>query len=189
MKLAILIPTLDERRDLLKRLLDELYRQINGNEEVMIFIDTTDRSVTTGMKRNWLIEKAVAAGAECFAFHDDDDMPGPTYIQRGLEFADSGLDCAELFGQIYWSGKAGLPFHHSIIYDHWYQDNTCYFRNPNHLNFLRTDKVKDIKYRDITIGEDGNYSIDLQNAGVLKSMFRIPETLYHYYVGNPKHAI
>jgi len=184
MKLAILIPTTPDRQPLLERLVKELDRQI-GDQDVKVIINesplATDGGGTTGAKRNELIQSAIELNAECFAFFDSDDMPGPTYIKRGLEFVDSGLDCAELWGQIYFSGKKGNPFHHSIIHNHWYQDRRYYYRNPNHLNFLRTEKVKGIKYKDITIGEDGQYSISLQQSGVLQTEYKIPEIIYHYY--------
>lgn len=183
-KLAILIPTTPDREQLFNRLLCELHRQIGDQDVKILFNEDAGHKnggKTTGTKRNLLIREALAVNAECFAFHDSDDMPGETYIKRGLEFVDSGLDCAELWGQIYFSGKKGNPFHHSIIHDHWYQDKKFYYRNPNHLNFLRTEKVKDIKYQDITIGEDGQYSIALQKAGVLKTEYKIPEIIYHYY--------
>lgn len=204
MKFCILIPTLPERKLLLDRLIKEILRQMNEhglsggvNEEdwhdmetdVCILVNEDNREKTTGKKRNELIQRAVEFGAKAIAFVDDDDLIGPTYIQRAMEFVESGLDCAELFGQYYENGKKGNPFHHSLKYDHWFQDATMYYRNPNHLSFLRLDKVKDIKYQDITIGEDGQYSIALQNDGVLKTEYPIPEIIYYYFAGTPKHEI
>jgi|SRR6478609_2116271 len=193
MKLGILIPTLDERVDLFNRLTGELTKQMNEvdpeGKDVCFIWHRDNKEWTTGAKRNFLIQMAVERKCEYIAFHDDDDLPGPTYIKRGLEVAESGLDCGELFGQYYENGKKNNPFHHSLKYDHWYQDAQMFYRNPNHLNFLRLDKVKDIKYPDITVGEDGQYSIALQKAGVLKTEYPIPEIIYYYYAGNPKHEL
>lgn len=204
MKFAILIPTLPERKPLRDRLIAEILRQMNAlnlsggvNEtdwpdietDVCILINEDNREKTTGKKRNQLIEIASKFGAHAVAFVDDDDMIGETYIKRAMEFVDSGCDCAELFGQYYENGKKGNPFHHSLKYDHWFHDAKIYYRNPNHLSFLRLDKIKDIKYPDITIGEDGQYSIALQKSGVLKTEYPIPEIIYYYYAGNPKHEI
>lgn len=204
MKFCILIPTLPERKPLRDRLISEILRQMNKlnlsggvNEEgwhdletdVCILINEDNREKTTGKKRNELIQKADELGAQAVAFVDDDDMIGPTYIQRAMEFVESGLDCAELFGQYYENGKKLNPFHHSLKYDHWFQDDKMYYRNPNHLSFLRLDKVKDVKYPDITVGEDGQYSIALHKAGVLKTEYPIPEIIYFYYAGNPKHEL
>lgn len=204
MKFAVLIPTLPERKELLQRVINVLLAQMNDldllggvNEkdapecemDVSILIYSDNREKTTGEKRNELVEWAIEFGAKGIAFIDDDDLVGPTYIKRAMEFVDSGMDCAELFGQYYENGKKLNPFHHSLKYDHWFQDAKMYYRNPNHLSFLRLDKVKDIKYPHITIGEDGQYSIALQKAGVLKTEYPIPEIIYYYYAGNPKHEL
>lgn len=200
MKLAILIPTTPDRDALFERVTNELTRQVGPfADEVCIIHLRTEKGPskqeprntgpTTGAKRNELIQAALNINAEAIAFFDSDDMPGPTYIQRGIEFVNSGMDCAELLGQIYWSGKPGKPFHHSLIYDHWWEDNKTYFRTINHLNFVRLDKVKDIKYPDQVFGEDGVWSERVHAAGVLKTMYPIPEVIYHYYVGEPKHAL
>lgn len=203
-KFCILIPTLPERKPLRDRLIIEILRQMNAlnlsggvNEpdrkgletDVCILINEDNREKTTGKKRNELIQQAVEYGACAVAFVDDDDLIGPTYIQRAMEFANSDCDCAELFGQYYENGKKGNPFHHSLKYDHWFQDEKMYYRNPNHLSFLRLDKVKHIKYPDITVGEDGQYSISLHQADVLKTEYPIPEIIYYYFAGNPKHEL
>lgn len=207
MKLAILIPTTPDRKIYLQRLLDELVSQLNelkliggkdvldtpelGEVDVCIFINEDNREKTTGKKRNELIEAAAWAGAKYIAFIDDDDLPGPTYIKRGMEVVDSGLDCGELWGTLYINGKKDTrPFHHSIAYSVWSDDSKAYYRCPNHLNFIKLDLVKDIPFPDQSFGEDGQWSVHrVQPAGVLKTMYPIPEVIYYYFSGNPKHEI
>lgn len=211
MKLAILIATLKDgaivnrpggarvgNADLLNRVLDELNKQIAqiSGHDVKIFLDEDSGEQTTGKKRNNLVEGAVIWSADGHAFVDDDDLVGPTYIQRGIEFLESGMDCAELWGQIYFNGKKGNPFHHFIDCRNpvtgkieWWQDNQFYYRMPNHLNFVRTNLVKDILFPDQVFGEDGQQSERMRDAGVLKTEFRIPEVIYHYFCGQPKHEV
>lgn len=179
-KFAILIPTLFDRTQLLNRLLDELDKQRAG-KDVILIINSDNGEKTTGAKRNELIHAAVGANAEYVAFVDDDDMVSPNYIDLNMQGIEMGFDCNSLMGRIYFNGKPGNPFHHSIIYDHWYQDSKMYYRNPNHLNCIRLEKIKDIPFRDQTIGEDGHFSIDIQQAGVLKTEFQIKEIIYYYY--------
>lgn len=197
-KLAILIPVTPDRQLLYNRLKQELdiQRRISDDKNEVNIItlltppyDKETNKYSTGSKRNELIQKALEDKAEYISFFDSDDFPGITYIKRGLEVANSGMDCGELWGQYYSNGIKGNPFHHSIEYDHWFQDDKTYFRNPNHLNFLRLEAIRDIKYPDITIGEDGQYSLRLQHADVLKTQYPIPEIIYHYYSGYPKHEI
>lgn len=196
--LAILIPTTPDRDLLYNRLIQELNKQI-GDKNVKIIPLLTEKGPskqephntgpTTGEKRNTLIRMAIDVGAEALAFHDSDDMPGPTYIQRGLEFVKSGLDCAELFGQIYWSGKPGMPFHHYLTCTHAWEDSKQYHRPPNHLNFWRLDKIKGFKFQNKTFGEDMTWAMEIRNSNVIQTMMPIPEVIYHYFVGEPKHAL
>lgn len=191
-QIGILIPTLTSRKELFNRVHAELIIQVveNGAQfYVGIFVNEDNGEKTTGTKRNELVEEAQSMGVQAIAFFDDDDLPGPTYIKRGLEFLHSGLDCAELWGNIYWNGKAGKPFHHFIECKEWWEDDKFYYRCPNHLNFMNLDKVKDFKFPDQNFGEDGQWSMAIKEAGVLKTQYAIPEVIYHYFNGEPKHAL
>lgn len=184
-KWAILIPTTTDRAHLLNRVVAELDRQRAG-KDVIIIIHEDQKQKTTGQKRNELIHAAKEAQAEYISFVDDDDMVGEHYVDLNLKGISMGFDCNSLKGQIYWEGVPGKPFFHSIIYDHWYEDKNGYYRCPNHLNCIRLEKVKDIPFQDKNFGEDGNWSMDILKAGVLKSEYQIKEVLYHYYVSKKK---
>jgi hypothetical protein len=202
MKLAILIPTTPNREEELNRLVKELERQKGDSRDVSIIIfesplhNIETNEFSHGWKRNELVKEAVRVNAEYIAFHDSDDMPGSTYIKRGLEVAESGMDCGELWGQIYFKGKAGNLFHHFIECINpatgkieWWQDNQYYYRMINHLNFQKLSLVKDIPFPDQGFGEDGKQSEAMRDAGVFKTMYPIPEVIYNYYVGYPKHSL
>jgi len=190
MKLAILIPTTPDREPQLERLISALDFQIQKLEnpkDVQYIIlsskkaDGIDPSITTGAKRNDLIELALAEGAEYGAFFDDDDLPGPNYIKHQLAVANSGMDCGTLTGSIYWGDKKGKPFLHNLACKEWWEDSQYYYRCPNHLNAMKLSIVKDFKFKDITVGEDGNWSEDIMRAGVLKTEHVIDEVIYHYF--------
>lgn len=192
MKLGILIPTLDSRIDLFNRLTAELSRQMlefDPGDNVCFIWYRDNGEMTIGAKRNKLIEMAVDRGCEYIAFHDDDDMPGPTYIKRGLEVAESGMDSGELWGQIYFNGKAGMPFHHYLGCTHAWQDDKQYHRPPNHLNFMKLDLIKNFKFEDKSFGEDMCFAMELQKDDVFKTMYPINEIIYSYFVGLPKHSL
>lgn len=196
--LGILIPTTPDRKPLLDRLLLELLKQrheTNSEHEVVFLIENTPphnkqtNEFSTGRKRNSLIQRAIDKEVKYISFFDSDDMPGPTYIQRGIEVANSGMDCAELWGQIYWSGKPGLPFHHYLGCTHAWQDDKQYHRPANHLNFMKLDLIKDFRFEDKTFGEDMTWAMEIQKAGTFKTMYPIPEVIYSYFCGEPKHAL
>lgn len=179
--IAILIAHLPERAHLLARVLSQLDEQRAG-KDVKVFIDHSTE-YTTGQKRNRLLVKAEAERANYIAFIDDDDLIGPNYIKLSLECEASGMDCMELWGQYWENNVKHPPFHHSIKYDRWFQDAKAYYRTPNHLNLVKLSLLKDIRFKNLTIGEDGNYSIDLQKAGVLKTMYPVNEIIYYYFAG------
>jgi glycosyltransferase involved in cell wall biosynthesis len=179
--LAILIPTQPEKPERVKSLsilMKELDKQ-RVNENVIVLID--ESGGTTGSKRNRLISSACELHADYISFVDDDDMIGPTYIQRGIEVMESGMDCGELWGNYYVRGKIIKPFHHSIAHREWYEDKQFYYRMPNHLNFQKLELVKQVPFPDQTFGEDGKQSYAMRDAGIFKTEYKIPEVIYHYY--------
>jgi hypothetical protein len=183
---AILIATRPETLHLLKRLLIEIYSQPFEYEYLIIINNTKSENhggPTTGAKRNDLMDAAIREGATHIAFFDDDDLCGPTYLQRNLEATNGDYDTAELWGQYYEHGKQLNPFHHSIIYDKWWQDDKFYYRCNNHLNCMKLEKVKDFRFLDRTFGEDGNWAMDIQKAGVLKTEYPVKEITYYYFHG------
>lgn len=184
-KLAILIPTLNGRELLLDRLMKQLLRQIENTfaKEVVIFTNTDNKEETTGAKRNQLVALAAKYNIPYVCFFDDDDLPGQTYIQRQLEVAKSGKDCGELWGNIYFSGKRGKPFHHSIIYPVWSENKYQYNRCPNHLNAVKTEIMIQFPFPDQVFGEDGQQSEAMAKADILKTMHPIEDVIYHYFTG------
>lgn len=189
---AILIATMPERKSLLYRLLTELYKQPFEHDHLIIINNTKgekQKGPTTGTKRNQLMDAAIREGATHIAYFDDDDLPGPTYLQRNLEATNGDYDTAELWGQYYEHGKQLNPFHHSIKYDKWWQDDKFYYRCNNHLNCMKLEKVKDFKFLDRTFGEDGNWAMDIQKAGVLKTEYPVKEIIYYYFHGKRNYAL
>lgn len=199
LKLAILIPTLVERRiqrNILSLALLSQIQALGADDHVEILYAEDNRENTTGAKRNGLINFAIEKGAEYISFFDDDDHPGETYIKRGLEVVESGMDCGELWGDIYFNGIKGNPFHHYIDCVNpatgkieWWQDENFYYRQINHLNFQKLSLVKDIPFPNQIFGEDGVQSERMRDAGIFKTMYPIPEIIYNYFVGEPKHAL
>lgn len=185
---AILICTLTERKKLFDRLMAELDRQRVG-EDVIIIYKEDQRQITTGQKRNELLEAAREQEASHVAFFDDDDIPGPTYIQRNMECVKGGYDVNELWGQYYEHGKQMNPFHHSIIHKEWWQDSKFYYRMPNHLNCIKLEHLNGITFQDKVVGEDAWYSIDVQKTGRLKNEYPVKEITYYYFAGKRNHAL
>lgn len=185
-KLAILIPHLTARAELLKRLQLCLNKQINKLEnpsEVVMLISEDQGQKKLGTKRNELIAQAIALGALYIEFFDDDDLPGENHIKLVMEGIATSADCCSLWGSIYFSGVKGKPFHHALEHKEWWEDGQFYYRMPNHLNAIKLDLVKDIPFYPQDFGEDGRWSNDIRDARVLNTEFAINEVIYHYFTG------
>lgn len=186
-KLAILICTLPERERSFNRLIEVLQHQRkrlrNPQDVHIVYNDVAKGIETTGKKRNDLVQRAIEIEAKYIAHHDDDDLPGVNYLKRQLEGIELNVDCCSLIGQIYWSGKPGKPFYHSIENKEWWEDNQKYYRMPNHLNCQKLELVKDIPFPDQVFGEDGKQSYAMRDAGIFKTEHKIEEVIYHYYCG------
>lgn len=186
--LAILIPTTPDRQKLLERVVEQLNQQRAGHNCIVI-LNEDNYEKTTGRKRNELIAAAKERNATHVAFVDSDDLVGPNYVQRNMEGVTGNYDVVELWGQYYENGRQFNPFHHSLIHKKWWQDDKFYYRNPNHLNCVKLELIKDIPYQDITIGEDGRWSEAIHAADVLKTQYPVNEIIYYYFAGGKKNHL
>lgn len=172
MKLSILICTIPERESFLNRLLAILTEQ-NGDYELLI--NGSNQSI--GAKRNALLAEA---SGEYTAYIDDDDTVSPHYISLVMEGIDKGVDCCSLTGIITDDGKNPRKFIHSIKYKSWYEDNGVYFRNPNHLNCIKTELARKATFPEKNHGEDRSFSDQLFKLGVLQTEHEIKQVIYFY---------
>ena len=67
-------------------------------------------------------------------------------------------DCNSLRGLLYFDGKLDRPFEHSLRHTRWWDDEHGYYRNPNHLNVLRLDRIAGIQIPATSHGEDQAFS-------------------------------
>ena len=183
MILSILIPTLVDRARIRAPLLSELRKQI-GSQPVEVLLDEDNRQHTTGFKRNALLMRATGTYS---VFVDDDDWISYTYVRDILRVLQTQyVDCIGFWGQAKWEEGTTRRFVHSLMCPVWTEwmnkDGTpTYYRHPNHLNPIRTDLARRVKYRDITISEDHHWTWDLANADLLRrEVFLGEKCLYHY---------
>lgn len=179
MKLSILIPHLKSYDVYLDRLRAVLDPQRTDETELIIFTDYGDLSI--GFKRNWLLNKAKG---EYLCFIDSDDLIRKDYIKLVMEGIDKGVDCCSLKGVITDDDKCPRTFIHSIRYTSWYEKDNVFYRNPNHLNVIKSSIAKQMKFPDKNVGEDHDYSKQLHRSGLLKTEHWIEPVIYHYLYRN-----
>jgi len=151
-------------------------------EEVIItsFIDNGVFSI--GEKRNSLVQHSTG---KYISQIDDDDDVSDDYIEKVLEGCRTDCDVVGLTGIITFNGKTPKKFIHSIRYKEWYEDKGAYYRCPNHLNPIKASIAKRFPFKEVNHGEDLDYSMRLQKAGVLLTEHFIEEPYYFYkYISN-----
>ena len=172
-KLSILICSLEERKDLLDRLLYRLKPQEDDRIEILIEVD--DRKMTIGAKRNILMRRATG---KYVAFIDDDDLVSFDYVRKIMKATKQEPDCCGMEGIITFRGKYPCKFIHSKKYKTWSQKDRVYYRPPNHLNPIKKEIVRHFPFPELNKYEDRNYST--RTYSHLKSEVYIKSPIYFY---------
>jgi len=189
MKFLILICTLPERADKLRRLTDSIDKQkvkYNG----LVDYKTCDqgRSMPTGTKRNLLIEQNYS---EYFSFVDDDDHISDKYVDLIMDALESNPDVVTFNG---WYTEFGNNRRNFTIRigSKYYEDakhpEFYYHRFPNHLAVFKRSLVENVKFPPIWKMEDYQWAEQIQRRGLLKTEAHISELLY-WYDCNPTHPV
>lgn len=175
--LAILICTLPERFDKLKRLRNILDPQIDRyKDRVSIYLHDGGRQIPTGTKRNLLIEQSTS---DYFCFCDDDDQVCSFYVDEIVKAIETGPDVVTFKGWMTTNGARRVDW--TIKLGEKYEErNGHYYRWPNHLSVFKRALVNRFKFPDVWIQEDYIWSKAIRDSGVLKTEVHIPMQLYHY---------
>jgi glycosyltransferase involved in cell wall biosynthesis len=180
MKLSILICTLYERKSYFDALVNSLIAQRFDSNEVEILYEIDNREITTGEKRNKLLERAKGKYS---VFIDDDDEVPDYYIAELLKAYESDTDCFDINGIMTTNGGNIKKFVHGRGLPYCADYSTgkeVYLRYPNHITPIRTEIAKQIKFPHITIGEDYAWATKLRDSGLIKTSYLIEPTMYHY---------
>jgi cellulose synthase/poly-beta-1,6-N-acetylglucosamine synthase-like glycosyltransferase len=144
--------------------------------DVEILIETDNRKITTGAKRNLLLHEA---HGDYIAFVDDDDEVASDYVQKILAATATYPDCCGMEGQVTFQ-RTGVSrrFIHSLKYKSWFEKDGVYYRCPNHISPVRRGLALSVGFPDLTIGEDRDYSMRL--LPLLRTESCISGILYYY---------
>lgn len=178
MILSILICSVTSRAALLKVLLVHLNKQIINPQEVEILTAIDQGKMSTGKKRNYLVDRA---HGHYIIFIDDDDWVPNYYISKLLAACRKDCDCVAINGTITTNGKDEITWRISKRYS-----NTTirelgrpiYLRKTNHITAVRREIALRAPFPDKSNGEDKAYS-DTVNK-FLKTETLISEPMYHY---------
>lgn len=179
--LAILICTLPERADKLRRLTRSLDHQISARNFAFYKVHDAGRSMSTGTKRNQLIEQS---DSDYFSFIDDDDQVSGDYISSILQASETKPDVITFNGWMTTNGANRKNFTIKLGSEYT-EKNGHYYRFPNHLCAFRREVVRHIKFPDVWQAEDYSWAKQINDRRLLKTSVHIEKDLYHYdFVSN-----
>ena len=183
MKLSILICSLEKRHLQLQILLEEIQTQIllcDATAIVEVITEVDNKQITTGAKRNNLLNKAQG---KYICFIDDDDHISNDYLRLILEAIESDADCIATTG--IFSINDGHPVKWRLSKDFIDEDKfdsqineIVFFRRANHLTPVKRELALQAMFPDQSNAEDKEYSGRLNPF--LKSEVQIKELIYHY---------
>lgn len=181
--LSILIPSTHDRLVMTALLVDKLMQQIESCGErnnVRIHTDIDNRETIIGAKRNRMVE---GCNGKYVCHFDSDDEPADNYIKEITGALYQNPDVVGFRGHQTTNGKdrvdfkisKDLPYTTAFI-----NGKPEYWRYNNHLSPVRREIALQIKFPDISFGEDYDYATRLKNSGLIKTEVFIDDFLYHY---------
>jgi len=196
MKISILIPSLwnrsEQKTQLVYGLISQLgeicyhydevqenyTREIYTNGVCEVIIDIDNKQVTTGEKRNRLVN---AAKGEYIIFIDDDDEVPGYYVCSLLDACESNADCFAINGKMTTDGAKEIKWRLSKDYENvTIKENgvDVYLRKTNHITGVKREIALKCPFPNKSNAEDKSYSDAINKF--LKSEFVISLPMYHY---------
>lgn len=185
--LSILIATIDERAEKLKELL-ERFNDIRGGEMIEIVVESDNKKMPIGKKRNKLLDRAKG---EWVVYFDDDDYPYDNYVKNILSAirTHQDIDCIGIWGIMTtngsmrqrWCHRLGYPIAGGHIAR---QKGFDYIRPIIHFNPVKRELALKARFNDkLRFGEDMDYASRL-NPLLKKEFFIANDPLFHYRYTN-----
>jgi glycosyltransferase involved in cell wall biosynthesis len=178
---SILTVTLEDRILQFSKLKDKIENQIkdcNAGSDIEYIYLSDNYKYPVGYKRNQLI---AAADGEYVSFVDDDDEISDDYVSSVYNILkDQKPDCIGIRGIITFDGKYPKEFVHSRMYTTYYEDDTAYYRPPNHINIIRKDIVSKYPFAAISRGEDADIAMRMCVSKAFKTEVFLDKVIYYY---------
>jgi glycosyltransferase involved in cell wall biosynthesis len=182
--LSILIPSTFDRKEMLDGLLADLGSQIyicGANDRVEVLTEVDNREMSTGAKRNLLLQKAKG---EYVVFVDSDDEVSEWYVLEILKAVIDRPDAVGLNGTMTTNGgneqkwfiSKDLPYR--TCRDE--QGAEYFTRYNNHLSPIRKSIAVEIGFPNLYTFEDFDYAKRLHESGLVKTEVVVVKPLYHY---------
>lgn len=173
---TLLVATLGQRADRLRRLLDGLAPQLEaaaGRAEVCALYNHGERPL--GHVRQDLLTHA---STPYVSFVDDDDELPEYHVAEVLARLDGDVDYVGWRMQTYVDGHPLKPTFHSLRYRGWWEDDAGYYRDVSHLNPIRTDVARRGDFRRGEPPEDVSWADQVRPH--VRTEAYVDRVMYHY---------
>lgn len=179
--LSILMCTIPKRIDLFNALSQRIMNQIQNlpeNSGQVEFLYDNDVEISTGTKRNRLLEKA---NGLFVVFVDDDDDISDDYVSSIVNVInlDTDVDCIGIQGIITTNGREQMQWYIGLEYGSWYERENIYYRTPNHISPIKRELALFVNgFPEISFKEDWEFSMKILPH--LKTQNKVQHNIYHY---------
>lgn len=180
MLLSILICTVPQRKEFLRRLCEGLYKQLVSSKWknfVEIIVVEDNFKITTGKKRNILIDKSIG---KYVCFIDDDDIVSDNYIEALLPILEKDLyDCVGWkYSFVFYGKQIGPLGTISLQNTEWLDTIERLCKPICHFSQVRASIAALVKFPDRSHGEDAMWSKEI--GKLLKTEYFLDEVMYNY---------
>lgn len=175
--ISVLIPSLTNRIRIVAPLITELMQQSAGTDTEII-INTDNKKISTGEKRNHLLRQAKG---DYVIFVDDDDWVYPCYIEELIKASKSGADCFGISGIMTTNGQHEIGWQISKDFENkTIKKNGAdfYIRKTNHITAVKRHIALQVMFPDKSNAEDKFYSDAITQ--LVKTEYTITPLMYHY---------
>lgn len=178
-KLSILIPTLFEREEMFKELVEKTLapqvKKFDGEVEIVAYFNNGERPLAH--IRQALVEEA---RGDYICFVDDDDELPDYYVEKILDAIKTEPDYVGWRMQAYWDDVKLKPTYHSLKHKTWWENDRGYYRHVSHLNPIKRELALKEKFKAVkNKPEDQRWSA--QMAKHLKTEEYIEDIMYYYH--------
>ena len=178
MILSILICSLESRKSQLDELMFGLQKQVFDKEIVETIVIVDNKQMTTGEKRNKLLD---LAKGKYIVFIDDDDSVPEYYIEEMLKACAFDVDCIAINGTITTNGKDEIKWRLSKNNENITvveNGKSVYLRKTNHITSVKKEHALKARFPHKSNAEDKGYSDSINKY--LHTEFVIEKPMYHY---------
>jgi hypothetical protein len=179
-KWEILMLTMPSRIRFLAQLASLLKKQLEPYPDVCLTPRNSDGSPLGDQRQKFKEESK----GEYISFFDDDDLPAYNYISTIYPLLDNTDVIGFKVQQYDQTGEHIAPCLqtiHSILYNHWQEDETGYYRNFTTCNPMRRELSLAVPIEGANDGEDRRWAERLGATGLVKTEHYIPKVMLHYF--------